>query len=117
MESNNFPRTVYHIGTIVQGTGPYHVEWPTTIDPSTISSFVPDCGCTANVRIENDKVVGTYTDNSTGTIEGTKISKYITVNLTDSSPDFIINERGVRVRNPHKNSSVRLEIRALVVPV
>lgn len=111
-----FPRTVFHVGTIVSKSGPHKVSWPTTVKQNQISSIKPDCSCSANLRLENGKIVGTYTDTSgAATPEGTKVSKFITVNLVDGLPDFITNERGVQVPNPDKVSKVRLEIRSFVV--
>jgi hypothetical protein len=113
--SELFPRTVFHLGTITHKSGPHNVEWPTTITAKELSSIKPDCGCSANLRLEKGKIVGTYTDQSNAPREGMKVSKFITVNLNDGLPDFIKNEKGIQVPNPSKVSKVRLEIRAFVV--
>lgn len=39
------------------------VFWEFTGDPTKIVHIQPSCGCTANCKVEGNKIVGEYTDN------------------------------------------------------
>jgi len=59
----------------------YMVEWTIKNLPSPIVGYKPDCGCTANLRSEGNKIIAKYTPGATG-----KITKHIKVFLDDDQP-------------------------------
>ena len=76
------------------------IEWELTIAPEEIVHFAPDCGCTANVRVEDGKIKTTFTeDDAKGLTPAQRenwypsgklpISKGITVYLRDTN-DLIV---------------------------
>lgn len=85
----------------------WHIEEGSIED---IEHIQPGCGCTAEVKMENGRVLATYNDNTKveevaempGRVK--TISKNLRVFLKDGKPLMVKNERGVETYNAQKQS-------------
>lgn len=107
---------IINFGTIAPGAQK-DIEWELTIDPSDVIHFVPDCGCTANPRVdkENNKIIVTYTEDDAKSLNDQQkqdyypdgnipISKGITVYLKDGKNLLVFDDNNKTVLNPEKKT-------------
>lgn len=105
---------VVKIGEVAEGQS-LEVRWDLTIPASEIIHFAPDCGCTANIFVDepNNQIVATYTEDDAKSLdakqkrdwypEGTiPISKAITVYLRDDKNLIVLNDQDQNIFNPEK---------------
>ena len=89
------------------------VEWEITGDPNHIVHFIPDCGCTANTRIEGNRIIADFTEtdsknltepNRTEWFPSRKmpITKGIWAYFNDGLDLFLLDDKGVQIVNPDK---------------
>lgn len=105
---------IVNFGTVKEGAS-IEISWDLTVDPSEIVHFAPDCGCTANIRVdkESKQIKATYTEDDakgltmeqktdwypTGKIP---ISKGITVYLRDDQNLVVLNDNNETIFNTAK---------------
>ena len=107
-----FANTLYIVPrTIKVGEAGVPLEWHVEEGfTSEIEYIQPGCGCTAEVKIEDGRVLATYNDNTRreevaempGQVK--TISKNLRVFLKDGKPLMVKNERGVETYNQQKQS-------------
>ena len=93
------------------------VVWEFEGDPEDIVHIQPGCGCTANCRVDGNKLIAQYTDTESSKLDKDKItkaypnlrypfSKSVTVYLKDDEPLKILNDNGISVYNRNKEHVV-----------
>lgn len=95
----------YHMANGIKAVSTYRVEWTINKLPSPIVKFKPDCGCTANVRQEGNKIIADFTPGALGTM-----TKGIDVFLDDNQPLFIKNDDDEDIHNYANKTHFRLTI-------
>lgn len=106
------------LGEILPGSTT-KAEWDLKVDPSEIVYLRPDCGCTANVRVDGNKIIADYNESDSKKITEEQknnwypsgympLTKSITAYLKDDK-DLHILKDGKQSFNPEK-SSIKLTL-------
>lgn len=109
-----FTSTTMMLGEVLEG-GKADVKFPFEGDKKDIVVAIPQCGCTAEIQINDDSVTAVYTTDTAEklrTADKGIFNKYpsgkipfgkgITLYLNDGLDLKIINDRGISVYNPEK---------------
>lgn len=95
-----FNSTTFEFNEPIEKGSVHAIEWEFVGDPTKIIHIQPNCGCTANCKVDGNKIVGEYTDNVGVSIDPNVIDthypsgkasfeKRITVFLEDKEDLFI----------------------------
>lgn len=100
-----FENTEVTVPTVISPGKSVDVKFKIIGDASQIKSMTPSCGCTANVRIEGDYVIATFTDTEAVRLTPQQIKAYykngvyhyaksINVNLKDNQASIKLKFNG-----------------------
>ena len=118
-----FKSTVFEFSDPIEKASVHPIVWEFDGDPSKIVHIQPNCGCTANCKVEGNTIVGEYTDNVAVTIDPAVIDlhypsgkasfeKRITVFLEDKE-DLYVHE-GMDKRLNRNKTNVELVFKGQV---
>ena len=111
---------------VIEPNAKVRIEWEIDGDPKDFIHFAPDCGCTANTRVEDNIIIADFTENDAQQLDADKrkswypsgqmpVTKGIWAYLKDDKDLYIFDEKTkTNILNPDK-ARIKLSFAGQVV--